>query len=280
MTGWSKSTRGRSINEVVVSDAKQRSLQFPWHLFWLLFAAGVLGMVAIIPLAIDLFGPTLPPSSTTSLPLPIIIGIGAVQNLVLLAVMVFVGLKLGPKLGLGTPLLESWLNNDPNRDATIRLRDGLLVGIAVGLVLLAIVLALVPTLPKLPFVAVAKIAVWKRVLACFYGGIAEELLTRFFLLTLIAWLATKLLRRNEGTLTTTPFWIANLTVAILFGLGHLPSASLVMPITPLVVAAALLLNGIAAITFGLLYRKHGLESAMIAHFSADFVLYVVGASFL
>ncbi|HEU4477716.1 MAG TPA: CPBP family glutamic-type intramembrane protease, partial [Pyrinomonadaceae bacterium] len=111
-------------------------------------------------------------------------------------------------------------------------------------------------------------------------GLYEELLTRFFLLTLIAWLATKLLRRRDQILTTTPFWIANLTVAILFGLGHLPSASLVMPITALVVVAALALNGIAAIAFGLLYRKHGLESAMIAHFLADFVLYVVGPAFL
>jgi hypothetical protein len=155
-----------------------------------------------------------------------------------------------------------------------------LVGLAVGIVLLLIILALVPALPKLPFVAAAKIAWWKRVLACFYGGIYEELLTRLFLLTLIAWLATKLLRRKEQILTTTPFWIANISVGILFGLGHLPSASLVMPITALVVVAALALNGIAAIAFGLLYRKHGLESAMIAHFSADFVLYVVGPSFL
>lgn len=263
-----------------MSDSTQRSPQFPWRLFWLLFVAGVLGLVAIIPFAIDLVGPTLPPPSTPLPPFPIIIVIGVVQNLVLLAAMVFFGLKLGRKLGLGTPILESWLDNDLRGNTRASLRDGLLVGVAVGIVLLLIILALVPTLPKLPFVAAAKIAWWKRVLACFYGGIYEELLTRLFLLTLIAWLATKLLRRREQVLTTTPFWIANLTVGILFGLGHLPSASLVMPITALVVVAALALNGIAAIAFGLLYRKHGLESAMIAHFSADFVLYVVGPSFL
>ena len=262
-----------------MSDSTQLSPQFPWRLFWLLFVGGALSAAAIIPLAIDLVGPTLPPFDS-SLPLSLIIVIGVVQNLVLLAVMVFVGLKLGRKLGLGAPLLESWLDNELSRKTGTILKDGVLVGIAVGVVVLAIVLALVPTLPKLPFVAVAKIALWKRVLACFYGGIYEELLTRLFLLTLIAWLVTKLLRRSVAPLTRTPFWIANLTTAILFGLGHLPSASLVMPITPLVVLAALLLNGIAAIPFGLLYRKHGLESAMIAHFSADFVLYVVGVSFL
>jgi hypothetical protein len=32
--------------------------------------------------------------------------------------------------------------------------------------------------------------------------------------------------------------------------------------------------------FGVLYRKRGLEAAMLAHFTADFVLYVVGPAFL
>ncbi len=53
-----------------------------------------------------------------------------------------------------------------------------------------------------------------------------------------------------------------------------------MPITPLVVSVALSLNGIAAVVFGILYRKRGLEAAMIAHFSANFVIYVCGPAFL
>jgi membrane protease YdiL (CAAX protease family) len=74
--------------------------------------------------------------------------------------------------------------------------------------------------------------------------------------------------------------MANIIAAILFGLGHLPSASMVMHITPAVVAIALLLNGIPALTFGYLYWRRGLESAMIAHFCADFVLYAIGPAFL
>lgn len=69
-------------------------------------------------------------------------------------------------------------------------------------------------------------------------------------------------------------------MAIIFGLGHLPSTSLFLPITTLVVVAAILLNGVAGIGFGFLYRKHGLEAAMIAHFPADFAIYVVGAALL
>lgn len=264
-----------------MSDSAPQNPRFPWRLFWLLFVAGVLGVLAAIPLAIDLIGPTISAGPKPPFPFPVIIAIGVVQNLVMIAVMIFVGLKLGRTLGLGAPLLESWLNNDAiNAKWKQSLKSGLLVGVAVGVVLLALVLMLVPSLPNLPFVAAAKIAVWKRVLVCFYGGIYEELLTRLFLLTLIAWIASKAWRKETRKLSSTAFWIANITVAILFGLGHLPSASLLMPITPLVVVAALLLNGIAGIAFGLLYRKHGLESAMIAHFTTDVVIYVVGVSFL
>jgi len=70
--------------------------RFPWRLFWLLFSAGIFSILATIPFAIDLFWPTLSsqPQAATSLSLPLIIAIGVVQNLLLLALMIFVGLKL------------------------------------------------------------------------------------------------------------------------------------------------------------------------------------------
>ncbi len=255
--------------------------RFPWRLFWLLFAIGIVGALAIIPIAIDLFGSVVPTAQAPPIPLPLLILIGVVQNLSMLAVMVFVGLKLGQKLGLGAPLLEGWLaGNSLTNQWSASLKEGLITGIGIGVVLLIALLALVPLLPNLPFVTAAKLAVWKRLLACLYGGLYEEILTRLFLVTLIAWLANKALRKPNARLAPAAFWISNLVVAILFGLGHLPSASLVMPITPLVVAVALSLNGIAAVVFGVLYRRRGLEAAMIAHFTADFVIYVVGPAFL
>ena len=43
----------------------------------------------------------------------------------------------------------------------------------------------------------------------------------------------------------------------------------------LVISRAIVLNGIGGVAFGWLYWKHGLESAMIAHFSADIVVHVI-----
>ncbi|HEX9425392.1 MAG TPA: CPBP family glutamic-type intramembrane protease, partial [Pyrinomonadaceae bacterium] len=170
-----------------------------------------------------------------NIPLPLLIAVGIVQNLAILALIVWLGLKLSRSLGLRTPLLESWvIRSDVRGESDTRaiqtLTPGLLTGVAVGIVLLISLLVLVPRLPNLPFVIAARLPIWKRFLACFYGGIYEEVLMRLFLLSLVAWIANRSWRKNALRLSDSAFWFANILVAILFGLGHLPSTSLFMPI--------------------------------------------------
>ncbi len=255
--------------------------KFPWRVFWLLLIASLAGAGAAVPLALEIFRPLIQSAPPPTAPLPLLVIVGAAQNLVLFAVVIGVGLLLARKLGLGAPLLEKSLYHETS---PARLRDSLKygapVGIVVGIILVVIIIPAAPHFPGLPFVAASRAPVWKRLLVCFYGGIDEEVLTRLFLLTLVAWLGSKILQSQKDRLSPAIFWIANVVVAVLFGLGHLPAASRVMQITPEVVIVALALNGIAAVSFGYLYWKRGLESAMIAHFCADFVLYVVGVAFL
>ena len=108
-----------------------------------------------------------------------------------------------------------------------------------------------------------------------FGGIAEEIQLRLFAVSLLVWLAGFIFKTPDGHPTATAFWIANLLAAVLFGLGHLPLTSMLAPLTPLIVTRAVVLNGLLGLAFGYLYWKRGLESAMIAHFSADLLLHVV-----
>ena len=94
-------------------------------------------------------------------------------------------------------------------------------------------------------------------------------------MSLFAWLGGFVSKTQDGKPTSAVFWIANLLAAVLFGLGHLPATEMIIPLTPLVITRAILLNGIGGIIFGWLYWKRGLEAAMIAHFSADIVLHVL-----
>jgi hypothetical protein len=230
---------------------------------------------------LEVFRPLIQNSPPIPIPLPLLVAIGVAQNLLLFGVIIGVGLLLARRIGLGAPLIESWLYHEAS---PVRARDsikaGAVVGIAVGIVLVIIILAVAPHMPDLPFVRAARAPIWKRLLACFYGGIDEEVLTRLFLLTLFAWLGLRFFQQQKARLLPATFWIANVLAAILFGLGHLPAASRVMQITPEVVLIALALNGIAAVPFGYLYWKRGLEAAMIAHFLADVALYVIGPTFL
>jgi hypothetical protein len=262
-------------------DRRIPQVNFPWRLFWLLLIAAIAGFGAAVPLILEVFQPLMKSGPPPPISLPFLIAIGIVQNLILLSVAIGVGLFAARKLGLGAPLLEAWLDGEhPRQSVRGSLGFGALVGIVVGVVVLVPLLIAAPHLPGLPLVSAGRAALWKRVIVGLYGGIDEEILTRLFLLSLFAWLGTRVFQKHKAGLSARVFWIANIVVAILFGLGHLPSASLVMQITPAVVALALILNGIPALSFGYLYWRRGLESAMIAHFCADFVVYAIGPAFL
>ena len=96
---------------------------------------------------------------------------------------------------------------------------------------------------------------------------------RLGLMTLLVWIGARLTRASVPGPAVV--WTAIVITALLFGVGHIPTTATVLSLTPLVIARALLLNGIGGIVFGWLYWKRGLVAAMLAHFNADIVLHVV-----
>lgn len=116
---------------------------------------------------------------------------------------------------------------------------------------------------------------WRGLLAAFYGGIAEEVLMRLFLMTLLVWIFSKIVKTGANQPPAMLMWTSIVIAAAVFGIMHLPATAAVTPLTDLIVVRALVLNGLGGIIFGLLYWKKGLESAIIAHFTADIVLHVI-----
>ncbi len=104
-----------------------------------------------------------------------------------------------------------------------------------------------------------------------YGGITEELLTRWGLVSLFVWLGWRLSGRPERPKHSI-FWIAIAGSALLFALGHLPLLMLITP-TPQswLVAAVLLGNAIPGILFGWLFWRKGIEAAILAHMLAHLI---------
>lgn len=95
--------------------------------------------------------------------------------------------------------------------------------------------------------------------AVLYGGIAEEILMRLFLMSLIAFILWKLFFRNtsKNKLPDKIFISANIISALLFAAGHLPATATAFgALTPMLLARCFLLNGIFGLLFGRLYRRY------------------------
>ena len=254
-----------------------------WKVFWILLAAAILATILLLPYAMEVQSSAID-LTKLPIPLPIVLTLQIVQNGILFAVAIFGGLFFAGRVGLGTPILDSVTRGE---SVAGRVRAILPLSVILGVVSTLVVLGLEffyfqpAMLKELGNTASAlnrqtsQPAAWKGFLASFYGGIAEEILLRLFVMSLLVWLGRFLSKTADGKPTQAVFWIANILAAVLFGLGHLPTTALLVPLTPLVIARAILLNGLIGVACGWLYWKRGLESAMISHFSADLVLHVL-----
>jgi membrane protease YdiL (CAAX protease family) len=254
-----------------------------WRVFFLLWITAILSLIAVLPYILELQSSTLL-TLDLPIPLPALIALQIIQSAILFAIIIFAGMYLASRVGLGTPILDSATRGEPVAD---RVRAILPLSIVLGVIATLIVLGLEvfvfqPALMKeLGDTAAAlnlqtsQPAAWKGLLASFYGGIAEEIQLRLFVMSFFAWLGRFISKTPEGKPTSAVFWIANILAALLFGLGHLPTMASLVPLTPLVIARTVALNGLLGIIFGWLYWRRGLEAAMISHFSADIVLHVL-----
>ena len=254
-----------------------------WKVFALLWIAAVFSVIAILPYVLSTQDSLLQ-TLKLSIPLPVVIALQVMQNAILFAIAIFAGLVFAGHVGLGTPILDSLTRGESMAE---RVRAILPLSVFLGVIATLVVLGLEffyfqPALVKQLSTTASALNLrtsqpeaWKGLLASFYGGIAEEILLRLFVMSLFVWLGRFLSRTPDGKPTNAVFWIANVLAAVLFGLGHLPATSLVVPLTPLVVTRAVILNGLIGVVCGWLYWKRGLEAAMISHFSADLVLHVL-----
>ncbi len=234
---------------------------------------GALSAVAVLPYLMQVMPE---PFAKLRIPLPAFVALQALQSLMLLGVLSLLGLRMGHRFGLGSPLLQAWLGG---RDATnwraLRPLQAIGLGALTAGVVLGASLLLDPMLPQ-PLHAIADPGIGKSLLngllASFYGGISEELVLRLFLMTLLVWGFSGFGRRQPGPAI---YWMAIIIAALLFGAGHLPAAAKLWGLSDIVMVRTIALNAIAGLTFGWLYWRRGIEMAMVGHFSADIVLHVL-----
>ena len=201
--------------------------------------------------------------------------VSVIQPAIITTLAVVVGVWLSTSVGLHSPAAEAAANGEPFLS---RLKPQILPGIIAGLLSgVAIVTSWVVAKPFLSAEFVARAQDFNKfmphITRFLYGGFTEELLLRWGVMTFLIWAPWRLFQKGQGRPRTGYFVGAILISAVLFGIGHLPIASMLAGgLTAPLVIYVITANAIFGIVAGFLYWKKGLEAAMIAHISAHLVL--------
>lgn len=253
------------------------SLTVKTRLFLILFFLGIAGILSFLLVDLSAIIALIPVQVGTEIPTftPALKLLSLIQPTLILAVAVLVGVTLAPKVGLRAPAAEALA---AKREVGSALKSQLVPGI-VGGVLGGVLIVLVSMLFKpviLPEI-LERIGRFGKFVPVptrlLYGGLTEELLLRWGFMTLLVWLAWRFLQKGRTTPTKATFVGAILISSLVFGLGHLPIAFMLIPEAGLaVVLFVIIANSAFGLMAGYLYWKKGLESAMIAHMTAHLVM--------
>jgi hypothetical protein len=236
-----------------------------------LWTAGMIGSVAITTMVL----PQLLVQMQVPLPAPVwVLSLAALaQSGLLLALAVWAGVRLTSSVGLGAPAFEAVAMGRPVGPAIrSQLVPGLMAGMLGGVFLFGAFeyapAAVVDLQGRFTIPIVARVL---------YGGITEEILLRWGLMTVLVWLAWRFLQQRRGPVRAGFVWLAMTVSAVMFAAGHLPAASVLLGAMDAgVVAFVIGVNTAFGLLFGYLFWRYGLESAMIAHGLTHVVSFVAG----
>jgi membrane protease YdiL (CAAX protease family) len=242
-----------------------------WRIYFVLITFCIIGVSAVFPYILTVQKDLI---SQIPVTIPLFFLIQLIQSIIIFSIAILIGLKLVNKSGFSVPYLEAFVSrNKLPADFRPIIKSSAILGASV-----AVIIAILDYFFGMAgldriVTETAKIPMWQRFLVAFYGGVNEEVLMRFFLMTALTWIIYKVAKiKSESKYV---IWSVIILTSVIFGLGHLPITASFTEITPLVVTRAILLNSVGGIIFGWLYWKKGLEAAIIAHFSADIFLHLL-----
>lgn len=218
----------------------------------------------VVPLLVD--------ASTLPVPLEAVQLGSALQGALGVLFAAFIGAKLAPTVGLSAPVIRALASGERVTDA---LRPQLVPGLLGG-ALGALVLVAFPLLAPDALLAIQPKTAIPIAVRLLYGGITEEVLIRWGLMTALAWGIWKLFERRSPKPSSRAIGTAIVVSSVLFGLAHLPALAQPGVDLPFVVVASVTVaNAVFGIVAGSLFWRYGLEAAMLAHAVAHLLAFLV-----
>jgi len=244
-----------------------------WSRYAPLAAVGLVGVASIVPGQVRIADAVLPYMGAGLPPREWLVAVSVLQPALLMLVCAALGAVLAHRFGLVSLIAH--------RSGWQRFRQGLGVALGSGALLgLLIVLAdrlLFRALEPEYFDNAAALAgspSESLLKGVFYGGVSEEIMARWGLMSVFCWIACRFMGRKDEC-SPAAMWCAILLSALLFALAHLPAAQFHAPLSNTLILRVMLLNTLAGVVFGWLFRRYTLESAMLSHASVHVVLFAV-----
>ncbi|WP_083005173.1 CPBP family glutamic-type intramembrane protease [Halomonas sp. GT] len=197
------------------------------------------------------------------------------QSAVLILLASGIGTLLSVKVGLDAPLFSALVKRARPSAMVSAITPQLLPGVVGGLLGAVIVIAFYEFSPRELSVAnqASSIPLLARIL---YGGITEEVLIRWGLMTTFIWVAWRALQRGKGYPSSALVWLCIIISALFFGASHVPViVAGIGSVSLSVIAYIVFSNSLFGMIAGYLFWRYGLESAIIAHILAHLVAYFI-----
>ncbi len=236
---------------------------------FLIFFTGFIGIISIlatdIPLPEEIKRQILEKFTTNEFQL-----LTLINPSIFLIIATIIGVLLYDKVNLKIPILEQYIYKEKKSQIWSILKYGIIGGIIAGILIILITNLSKNFLPT-NFIEWSNTFQPNIITKLLYGGITEEILVRFGVMTLIIWTLYKIFKNKKPII----YWTGIFISSIIFGLAHLPIVyGFLGTATVEVVVYIVLANSIGGIIFGWLYWKKGLETAIIAHIFTHIILSV------
>lgn len=231
-----------------------------------LWLAGMAGVLSTLLMPIPL-------PEGVELPMPLWVAklLNLIQPTLLLTLAVWAGTKLAPSVGLDAPLLRATAEDE---DVVATFQQQIRPA-AIGTILGGIVLFVASVFAPPELAEAGKQFQPPFLVRLLYGGITEEILLRWGLMTVLLWGGWRVFQGKDRSPHPALAWTAILLSALLFGAGHLPMAiQLVGDLTVEVLIYVLAGNTVFGIVAGYLYWRWGLETAILAHAGAHVIAFL------
>jgi membrane protease YdiL (CAAX protease family) len=242
--------------------------------YLVLFSLGFIGILSSISLIPQL-------TSLSPEPLPISIFwvqvISVIQSSVLLLLMVALGCVFAKRVSLATPIIDRLCGVSTHLPKLTDILLPAIFGGVVGGICLVVFFYLLADFLPIDYLQASEHFNPPRYTKLLYGGITEEILVRWGLMSFFSWCCYKVCQTNTSKVNLYNYVFAILLSALLFGVGHLPVA-LMLTETPNIYFYLYIIvgNALFGCIAGWLFYKRGLECAMLAHMVAHLTLLILG----